>query len=91
MCLFVAIVYVVWLFDGCNLGFAVPSGNKGIAVDDGVERLVHVHDDAVAVEPQKSTSKGIRRQGMLLKHRNLLQRSLCPVVICADLCSSDQS
>ena len=31
---------------------------------------------------QKCTSKGIRRRGTVLKHRNSLQRRLCPVVIC---------
>ena len=37
----------------------------------------------------KCTSKGIWRQGTMLKHRNSLQTSLCPVVICPCLCSSD--
>ena len=36
----------------------------------------------------KCTSKGIRRQGMVLKHRNSLQKSLCPV-ICPYFCSSE--
>ena len=38
---------------------------------------------------QKGTSKGLWQQGIVLKHRNSLQRSLCPVVICPYLCSSD--
>ena len=32
--------------------------------------------------PQKCTSKGIWRQGIVLKHRNSLQKSQCPAVIC---------
>ena len=36
---------------------------------------------------QKCTSKGIWRQGIVLKHRNVLQKKLCPVVICPYLCS----
>ena len=39
--------------------------------------------------PQKSRSKGIWRQGIVLKHRNSLQKSLCPVVICPCLCSPE--
>ena len=39
---------------------------------------------------QKCTSKGIRRQGVVLRHRNSLQKSLRPV-ICPYLCSSDKS
>ena len=31
---------------------------------------------------QKCRSKGIRRLGIVLKHRSSLQRSMCPVVIC---------
>ena len=31
----------------------------------------------------------VRRQGIVLKHRNSLQKSLCPVVICPYLCSSE--
>ena len=38
---------------------------------------------------QKCTSKGIWRQGIVLKHRNSLQKSICPVVICPYLCSSE--
>ena len=38
---------------------------------------------------QKCTSKGIWRQGRVLKHRNSLHKSLCPVVTCPYLCSSD--
>ena len=38
---------------------------------------------------QKCTSKGISRQGIVLKHRDSLQKSLCPVVICPYLCSSE--
>ena len=38
---------------------------------------------------QKCTSKGIWRQGIVSKHGNSLQKSLCPVVICPYLCSSD--
>ena len=38
---------------------------------------------------QKCTSEGIWRQGIVLKHRNSLQKSLCPVVICPYLCSSE--
>ena len=34
------------------------------------------------------TSKGIWRQGIVLKHRNSLQKSLCPVVTGPYLCSS---
>ena len=37
----------------------------------------------------KCTSKVIGRQGIELKHRNSLQKSLCPVVICPYLCSSE--
>ena len=37
--------------------------------------------------PRKRTSKGTGRQGMLSKHRNSLQKNLCPVVI-PYLCSS---
>ena len=40
---------------------------------------------------QKCTSKGIRRKGIVLKHRSSLQRSLYPVVVCPYLCSSDLS
>ena len=36
-----------------------------------------------------SSSIYIWRQGIVLKRRNSLQRSLCPVVICPYLCSSD--
>ena len=38
---------------------------------------------------QKCTSKGIRRQGVVLKHRNSLQKSLCPAVIHPYLCKSE--
>ena len=38
---------------------------------------------------QKCRSEGIRRQGIVLKRRISLQKSLCPVVICPYLCSSD--
>ena len=38
---------------------------------------------------QKCTSKDIWRQGIVSKHRNSLQKSLCPVVICPYLCSSE--
>ena len=38
---------------------------------------------------QKCTSKGIWRQGIVLKHRKILQKSLCPVFICPYLCSSE--
>ena len=38
---------------------------------------------------QACTIKGIRPQGTVLKHRSSLQKSLCPVVICPYLCSSD--
>ena len=38
---------------------------------------------------QKCTSKGIRRQGLVLKRRNSLPTSLCPVVVCPYLCSSE--
>ena len=31
---------------------------------------------------QKCTSKGIWRQGIVLKHRNSFQKNLCPVAIC---------
>ena len=37
---------------------------------------------------QKCTSKGMRRQGVVLKHRMSSQKSLCPVVLCPYLCSS---
>ena len=36
-------------------------------------------------EHRKCTSKGLRRQGAVLKHWSSLQKSLCPVVICAYL------
>ena len=35
--------------------------------------------------------KGIWRQGVVLKHRSSLEKSLCPVVISPYLCSSDGS
>ena len=38
---------------------------------------------------QKCTSKGIWRQGIVSKHDNSLQKSLCPVVMCPYLHSSD--
>ena len=38
---------------------------------------------------QKCTRKGIWRQGIVLKYRNSLQKSLCPVVLCPYLCSSE--
>ena len=38
---------------------------------------------------QKCTSKGVWWQGIALKHRNSLRRSLCPVFICLYLCSSE--
>ena len=38
---------------------------------------------------QNCARKGIRRQGIALTYRNSLQKSLCPVVICPYLCSSD--
>ena len=34
-------------------------------------------------------SKGIQRQGVVVKHRESLQKELCPVVKCPYLCSSD--
>ena len=37
----------------------------------------------------KCTSKGIWRQGIELKHGNSVHKSLCPIVICPYLCSSD--
>ena len=37
---------------------------------------------------QKCTSKGIRRQGIVSAHRNSLQKSLCPVVICPNILRS---
>ena len=40
---------------------------------------------------QKCTSKSRWRQGIVLKHRNSLRESICPVVICPYLCSSDES
>ena len=39
---------------------------------------------------QKCTSKGIRRQGLVSKHRNSLQKKPSPVVICPYLCSSEE-
>ena len=39
---------------------------------------------------QKCTSKGIGRRGVVLKHRNSLQRSLWPVALCPHLRSSDK-
>ena len=39
--------------------------------------------------PQKCTSKGTGRHGIVLKHRNSLHKSLCPVVICPHVCSSE--
>ena len=38
---------------------------------------------------QKCTSKCMRRQGTVLKPRNTWQKSLCPVVLCPCLCSSE--
>ena len=38
---------------------------------------------------QKCTSKGIRRQGVVLKHGNSLQKNPCPSAICPYLWSSD--
>ena len=38
---------------------------------------------------QECTSKGVWRQGILLKHRSSSQKSLCPVVVCPYLCSSE--
>ena len=40
---------------------------------------------------KRSTSQGIGRQGIVLKHRNSLQKSQCPVAICPYLCSSERS
>ena len=40
---------------------------------------------------QECTSKDIWRQGIASRHRISLQKSLCPVVICPYLCSSDYS
>ena len=39
-------------------------------------------------ETQKCTSRGIGRQGIVLKHRNSYKRAYCPVVLCPSLCSS---
>ena len=39
---------------------------------------------------QKCTSKDIRRQGIMLKHRSSLQKSLCPVVVRPFSCSSEE-
>ena len=41
------------------------------------------------ITPRKCTRKGIWRQGIVLKHRDSLQKSLCSVVICPSLCSSE--
>ena len=38
---------------------------------------------------QECTGKGIWRQGVALKRRNSLLKSLCPVVICPYSCSSE--
>ena len=38
---------------------------------------------------RRSSARCTRRQGIVLKHRNSLQKSLCPVVMCPYLCSSD--
>ena len=38
-----------------------------------------------AAHPKTCSAKGIRRQGIVLKHRNSLQKSPCPVVICPSL------
>ena len=45
---------------------------------------------AIGGQTQQCASKGIRREGIVLKHRNSLQKSLCPVVIRPYLCSSDR-
>ena len=42
-------------------------------------------------QESKCTSKSIWRQGIVLKHRNSLQKSLCPVVICPYFCSSERN
>ena len=42
-----------------------------------------------ALQRQKCTSKGLRRQGLVLKRRSSEQKSLCPVVVGLCLCSSD--
>ena len=47
------------------------------------------HDRLPRRPTQKCTSKGIGKQGIVLKPRNSFQKSLCPVVICPCLCSSD--
>ena len=44
---------------------------------------------SAAILDRKCTSKDILRQGVVLKHMDSLQKSLCPVVICPYLCRSD--
>ena len=59
---------------------------------DLLQRVLRVQrdGDAAAREaPQKCTSKGIRRQGVVSKHRSSLEKSLCPAVVCPYLCSSE--
>ena len=50
--------------------------------------LQHLQRTCV-LDTQKCTSKGKIRQGIVLNHRKSLQKSLCPVVICLYLCSSE--
>ena len=68
---------------------------EGLPLQRGVfsqTPVLHVNYRVHDTNIQKCTSKGIWRQGIVLKHRNSLQKSLCPVVIiCPYSCSSDIS
>ena len=50
-----------------------------------------MHGGSLVQASKKRTSKSTGRQGAVLKHRNSLQKSLCPVVICPYLCSSERT
>ena len=63
----------------------------GGAAADGAHRGVLPEVHAEAPGHQSYTSNGIGRQGIVLECRSSLQKSLCPVVICPYLCSSEVS
>ena len=75
----------VWSFS------AEPHGASLAPRDMTKRRKMALKSPAPVLSFQKCTSKGIRRQGIAWKHRICLQQSICPVVMCPCVCSSEAS
>ena len=80
--LFICFTYAVLLLcSSCCWRASVA--RRRASVDEACLRVFYSRNTI-----QKCTSKDIWRQGIVLKHRISLNKSLCPVVICPYLCSS---